>query len=47
MDIFYPDAGILVLGGSQMSQSLPRNCCYKTQTNNGIPAVAQGSGLCH
>ena len=42
---FYPDAGIFVLGATQVSASLPGTAAYKTAAV-GIPAETQGSGLC-
>ena len=42
---FYPDAGIFVLGATQVSASLPGTAAYKT-AGAGVPAVTQGSGLC-
>ena len=41
---FYPDAGIMVLGGNQMSQSLPGTSAGITAGVN-VPAVAQGTGM--
>ena len=41
---FYPDAGIFVLGATQVSASLPGTAAYKTAAV-GVPAVTQGSGL--
>ncbi len=41
---FYPDAGIFVLGATQVSASLPGTAAYKTAAV-GIPAETQGSGL--
>ena len=42
---FSPDAGIFVLGATQVSASLPGTAAYKTAAV-GIPAETQGSGLC-
>ena len=42
---FYPDAGIMVLGASQLSSSLPGTPAYKT-IQNVVPATFQGNGLC-
>ena len=43
--LFYPDAGIMVLGANQLSASLPGKVAYKTQ-QNVVPATFQGNGLC-
>ena len=41
---FYPDAGIMVLGATALSSSLPGKSAYKT-TTNVVPALFQGNGL--
>ena len=41
---FYPDAGIFVLGATQVSASLPGTAAYKTAAV-GVPSVTQGNGL--
>ena len=42
---FYPDAGIMVLGATQLSASLPGTPAYKV-LQNVVPATFQGNGLC-
>ena len=41
---FYPDAGIMVLGATQLSASLPGKPAYKV-LQNVVPATFQGNGL--